>query len=201
MIKHVGYYINRTDIPGTTVLSIPIANCQRQCKDCHSPWLKESNGVDLLTNLPKLLAKFKDQIGGVCFLGEGNDAPALLEALKIVREADLDTALYSGADRFEDISLLYRLSPHFMDCELDFLKIGSNNDLHGDFNDPDTTNQRLYIHNEFGWQDITINFQSTYEELRAYYKSQLLPCELPGWEPPEETETESSEEGGKNEIQ
>jgi len=157
MLKHVGYYIGRDDIPRMTTLSIPLAECQRDCQDCHSPWLKTSEGVDLAESLPGLIEKYKPFIQCICFLGEGDDTKALLDALRLCKQAKLQTALYSGAEYLEDIPVYQLLQPNAK-RELDYLKVGQFKQDYGDL-DCISTNQRMFEHTAVGWVNITRDFR------------------------------------------
>lgn len=157
MIRCNAYSITFQEVPDETSLSLSISNCTGRCEGCHSPWLREDIGEDLIGLLPSLLNKYKDLVTCVCFLGEGNDPSALLECIKLVKEDGLKVCLYSGRDLIETIPLIDEMLPI-----LDYLKIGSYQEQLGGLSSP-TSNQMMFKFNHdkktyriFGPKDFDI---------------------------------------------
>ena len=127
------YDVTFAEVPDEISLSISITNCQGRCKGCHSPHLRENTGENLLLALPHLLDKYKGLVTCVCFLGEGNDGAALIEAIKIANDAGYKTCLYSG----NDVCEIYKY------VKLDYLKVGPYIQELGGLGSL-TTNQKMY---------------------------------------------------------
>lgn len=150
MIRYAGHSVVFAEIPGHVTLAVNVSGCTRRCKGCHSAYLQEDTGSDMEQELPKLLVRYSSHVEVVCFLGEGKDAQALARCIRMCKQSGLMTALYSGAERSEDVPVLSLLRPG----ELDFLKLGPYVESLGPLNAP-TTNQRLYRLSPDGSQDIT----------------------------------------------
>ena len=138
------------EVPDEVSLSFSISNCPNNCKDCHSPWLREDCGEDVFWKLPPLLRKYKDKITCVLFMG-GNDEKQyyeLLTALHYCRGKGFKTALYTGFNEMPSSELL---------AQLDYVKIGSYVEELGGLKNP-KTNQRLYKKTNGEWKDITYKF-------------------------------------------
>ena len=123
------------EIPNEISLLINLANCQNNCKGCHSPWLK--NGGQCLT-YDVLDDKLSEgPYTCVCFMGEGNNFRALFEMMKAVRVRNKKVAVYCGRNvQPLDWITSYCFIP-------DYLKIGAYEEQYGPLNRP-TTNQRLF---------------------------------------------------------
>ena len=134
MIKYISQALTFSEVPDEASLCLNITNCQYRCPGCHSPYLQQDTGRDLLESLPVLLQKYGSDITCVCFMGEGNDPQALVACLQMVREHGLKTCLYTGGS-----GLPLNVSLHY----LDYLKIGPYIAERGGLDKP-TTNQRMY---------------------------------------------------------
>lgn len=139
------------EIPDEISLSLYISNCPRHCEGCHSPWLHEDCGEDVMEKLPALLEQYKHLITCVLFMGGDDDKQIadLKLALKFCRQYNIKTALYSGSDYFTTDNELLDL--------LDYLKVGSYKKEYGSLKEK-TTNQRLYQKITGEWFDITNKF-------------------------------------------
>ena len=157
MVRYDGYDVVFQEVPGEVTLALNITGCQGQCEGCHSPWLREVYGQDVLHDLPGLLERYQSSVTCVCFMGEGNDPLSLSHAVELVKQAGLKTCIYSGADvnRWE----LYHT---------DYFKYGSYQTAKGGLNSP-STNQRFlsYTQDDQGnWLppcDLTYLFQKEKE--------------------------------------
>ena len=154
-IKSVGTEICFQEIPDEISLAFFISNCPNNCPGCHSPYLREDVGAEVLSILPKEIRNSIDAIS--CALFMGGDDSRQIEQLKMAlyycRAKGLKTALYSGSDSFPtDEELLWAL---------DYVKVGSYREDLGGLKNPNT-NQRLYKKQENGeWEDITYRFWSS----------------------------------------
>lgn len=133
------------EIPGKVTLALEISNCRGNCRECHSPFLREDIGEQLTGERASNLVKDNFGVNCLLLLGEGNDPEELRAVAREVRATlpDLSLALYSGRRKVEDD--LFEL--------FDYVKVGPYIPEHGPLNSR-TTNQRLYHHRE----DITSVF-------------------------------------------
>lgn len=134
-----------SEIPDEITLAINISNCQNHCINCHSPYLRLNIGDELTEEVLHDLITNNNGISCVCFMGEGNDAPALKNLAQYIRRefSNLKIALYSGRVAVEDDIYDY----------FDYVKVGPYIESLGPLNSK-TTNQRLYKNKE----DITYKF-------------------------------------------
>ena len=133
------------EIPDRVSLAVEISNCRGNCVGCHSPFLKKDIGEELTPAVADAL--IADNFGVDCFLflGEGNDAAALLALAAHIRAAHpaMALALYSGREEVE--SEIWEA--------FDYVKVGPYRAECGPLNER-STNQRLYHKRE----DITHRF-------------------------------------------
>lgn len=148
MVKFLGPDIVFREIPNETSLAFDITNCQNCCVGCHSDFLRKDIGEPLTENL---LSSFIRDYGGmitcVLFLGEGNDSDGLVRLAKVVRAANLKSALYSGRVEVED--QIY--------SSFDYVKVGPYVAERGPL-DASSTNQVLYRMTGGEREDITYLF-------------------------------------------
>lgn len=148
MIKFKDSYIVFEEIPDMVSLAINLTNCQNNCVGCHSPELRRNIGEELTENAIDKLISENFGINCVLFMGEGNDKDSLLSIAKYIKEKySLKTAIYSGRKNVEED--FYRI--------FDFIKIGPYIEKFGPLN-AETTNQRLFLVEENGINDITYKF-------------------------------------------
>ena len=138
------------EVPSEISLCIYVGNCKRGCPGCHSPYLAESDGVDVEDNIQKWIDNDRDAISCVLFMGGdqdySNEDNNLERCIDIVRANNLKVALYSGATlKTIDHSLLYKLN---------YVKIGPYVEELGGLSEP-TTNQRIYRIEDHELIDIT----------------------------------------------
>ena len=134
-----------SEIPDEITLAINISNCQNYCIGCHTPYLRENIGTELIPEVLSAEIQKNSGISCVCFMGEGNDREALINLAKFIHAnfPDLKVALYSGRVEVEDD--MYDV--------FDYIKVGPYIETLGPLNSK-TTNQRLYKNKE----DITYKF-------------------------------------------
>lgn len=135
MIRYASHEIVFKEVPDEVSLAFSITNCQGNCDGCHSPWLREDTGNDLEKDLPELLEKHKGKVTCICFLGEGNDYPALRRCLQKAKNAGYKTCIYSGKD---SPPIFYMQNAHLVD----YLKMGAYRKDLGPLTSP-STNQRM----------------------------------------------------------
>ena len=88
------------EVPGEISLCFSICGCKLQCKGCHSSFLwKEENGTFLaIDNYKAMLEKYKDYATCVLFMGGEWHANELVSFLKIARNKNYKTCLYTGEE-------------------------------------------------------------------------------------------------------
>lgn len=150
MIKYADTKVVFQEVPDKVSLAINITNCQQNCKNCHSPYLRENKGTILTLDELDRLINHNDGINCVLFMGEGNDRESLINSVKYIHQnyPSLETAMYSGRKEVEDD--IYRV--------FDYVKVGPYIEECGPLNKR-STNQRLYKVNTDGTkEDITERF-------------------------------------------
>lgn len=134
-LKYANYGVVFQEIPNEVTLAINISNCPYKCKGCHSDYLWNNIGNYIDNDIEKLLNKYDGMITCVCFMGGDQNLNDLINLLKMIRNKQLKTALYTGAD---DINKISSAIPY-----LDFVKIGSYKEKLGGLNCK-ITNQKFY---------------------------------------------------------
>ncbi|MBO4741553.1 MAG: anaerobic ribonucleoside-triphosphate reductase activating protein [Bacteroidales bacterium] len=153
MLKYANYDIVFQEIPDHITLAINLSNCPNRCEGCHSPYLWKDEGYVLdSAELDDILAKYKDNITCVCFMG-GDAAPkevaGLANYIKRTHQ-DLKVGWYSGKNEIpKDVN----------DTVFDYIKLGRYDAACGPLSSP-TTNQRMVQRLSDGRiKDITDFFQ------------------------------------------
>ncbi|UOO80706.1 anaerobic ribonucleoside-triphosphate reductase activating protein [Uruburuella testudinis] len=123
------------EVPGEVSLAFFCSGCPLRCRGCHSSdsW-KAGRGTVLTAGyLQGRLKQYRGLISCVLFMGGEWHGGLLKQMLRIAREEELHTCLYTGLERHElDPALL----PH-----LTYLKTGRWLPERGGLNDPDTNQQ------------------------------------------------------------
>lgn len=133
MLRYTQVRITFEEVPTEVCLSLSISGCQNRCQGCHSPELRLDEGVEITDVVMQDLLTHNEGVSCVLFLGEGRDPERLKELARLVNNAGLKVALYSGRNAVEeDIWQVF-----------DYIKIGEYDSRFGALNVP-TTNQRLY---------------------------------------------------------
>lgn len=188
MIKYVSYAITFEEIPDEVCLTIQLSNCPFHCDGCHSPELQQDIGEDLEKDFPELLARYKDRITCVCFMGDGPKGYYwhIRKIAELAHDAGLKTAQYSGYPDWEshDLNILTFngmvqsdfgiYDPEFVELitsfdashKYDYVKIGNYRKDLGGLDSP-TTNQRMWKLNPEtnGYEDITYRFWNRKREM------------------------------------
>lgn len=120
MIKYLRSDIVMQEIPNEISLAFEITNCPYRCKNCHTPELQKDIGEELTIEILKSSIENnsidnKPLISCVLFLGGDHHKTELIELLKVCKEYNLKTALYTGNSVLDkDIAKW-----------LDYIKLGS----------------------------------------------------------------------------
>ena len=140
MIKSIKYHTTKIcfqEIPDEISFTYFLTNCPNRCPECHSPHLREDTGTPVISTIEEVLKTNKNRCS--CILFMGGDDPAqidsLIECLKICKQYDYKTALYSGFEFTHAPKELLKL--------LDYIKVGRYVSALGGLNSKQT-NQRLY---------------------------------------------------------
>lgn len=140
MIKYVpeDTTITYSEVPDEVSLCVNISNCQNRCVGCHSPYLRCDIGEVLDHDAIDRLIAENDGITCFCFMGEGNDHDALIDAVRYIVEnhPDIMTAVYSGREAVENDYCAW----------FDYVKVGPYIEEYGPLNSR-TTNQRMTMYN------------------------------------------------------
>ena len=141
-LKFMGYAIVFQEVYNETTLAFTISGCPYHCNGCHSQYLWEYEGDNLIENMEQIINKYGGYITCVCFMGGDQNMDELIEALRICKNIGLKTCVYSGSSdmlKFKD-ALPY----------LDWLKLGGYEERLKSYNHIEhgvklaTANQHLY---------------------------------------------------------
>lgn len=113
-LKFISYAIVFQEVPNETTLAFNISGCPYHCSGCHSKYLWEYRGDNLIENMEQIINKYNGYITCVCFMGGDQNVNELTEALKICKNMGLKTCVYSGASEIKISALQY----------LDWVKLG-----------------------------------------------------------------------------
>lgn len=169
VMRYLGHQITFQEIPDEISLSFLITGCPLKCKGCHSTdsWNPAAGQMLTAETLAGFIRKYRPAITCVLFLGGEWESENLITLLKLCKEQNLKTALYTGLD-----------SVHSgISDELTFLKTGSWIKSLGGLASPQT-NQKLVnlktgnVLNSYftaqGGQNGEINGRSGQQETRFY---------------------------------
>jgi len=122
------------EVPGEISLCFYICGCSIQCEGCHSPFLwKEENGEPLTyTKYSKLLLQYEDLATCVLFMGGEWHEEQLVNMLKLAKDMQYKTCLYTGQESVSNSIL----------NELDWVKTGKWNSRLGGLSS-EYTNQKF----------------------------------------------------------
>ncbi len=119
-LKYIGYAIVFQEVYNETTLAFSISGCPYHCNGCHSQYLWEYDGDNLIDNMEKIIDKYNGYITCVCFMGGDQNMDELIKALKICKNIGLKTCVYSGSSSFSKFA---DALPY-----LDWLKLGEYNE-------------------------------------------------------------------------
>ena len=149
-MKFISTSIVFQEVPDEITLALEISNCPHNCKDCHSPELREDIGTELTVEiLDNLIKKYSD-CTCICFMGGDRYHNEIVKFSKYIKDKypNIKIGFYSG-DYYLDNSLVK---------VLDYYKIGPYVASQGPLNNP-KTNQIFYKIENGYLKDITKRFQ------------------------------------------
>lgn len=141
-LKYISYAIVFQEVPNEITLAFNISGCPHHCKGCHSQYLWEYEGDNLLENMENIIKQYNNYITCVCFMGGDQNMYELGLALKYCKRMGYKTCVYSGLNDVRCFKLLFPL--------LDWIKIGKYDESMKSNNHIEygvklaTTNQHLY---------------------------------------------------------
>ena len=115
-LKYLGYAIVFQEVPNETTLAFNLSGCPYHCDGCHSQYLWEYRGDNLLPNMVDIIKKYGSYITCICFMGGDQNMEELETALKTCRWMGYKTCLYTGCDEILKFSGILKY--------LDWIKIG-----------------------------------------------------------------------------
>ena len=137
------------EIPDQICLAINISGCPHKCLGCHSPYLRDNIGEELIIPVLEKLVKKNSGITCVLFMGGDSDKEYLTTLSSYIHSLNLLVGWYSGEDEL-DLNIYKKY--------FDYIKVGSYKKELGPLNCK-TTNQRLYrIRDRKFIDDITYRF-------------------------------------------
>lgn len=151
MLKYIPADISVTfaEIPDQICLAINISGCPHKCLGCHSPYLRDNIGEELIIPVLEKLVKKNQGITCVLFMGGDSDKEYLTTLSSYIHSLNLLVGWYSGED-YLDLNIYMKY--------FDYIKVGSYKKELGPLNCK-TTNQRLYrIRDRKFIDDITYRF-------------------------------------------
>lgn len=81
-LKYKGYSIVLQEVPNEIALAINVCGCPYKCKGCHSQYLWDNDGKELIEkDLKELLNKYSFALTCVCLMGGDWE----VEELKIIK--------------------------------------------------------------------------------------------------------------------
>ena len=135
-LKYTHYDIVFQEVPNEITLVFNISGCPYRCKGCHSQYLWDYIGDDVIQDIDAVIRKYEGLITCVCFMGGDQNIVELKELLMIVKDTyKLKTCIYSGNDNLNTFSDLLGY--------IDYLKIGRYIEEVGGLG-RESTNQRFY---------------------------------------------------------
>lgn len=139
-MRYLSQQITFQEVPDEISLSFLITGCPIKCKGCHSSdsWSARKGEILNTEVLTEFIKKYQYAITCVLFLGGEWHPSEIIELLKVARDSQLKTCLYTGLD---DVSADIKK-------ELTYLKTGSWKKELGGLSET-YTNQKL-IHLESG---------------------------------------------------
>jgi anaerobic ribonucleoside-triphosphate reductase activating protein len=146
MIKFVSRRIVFQEVPDEVSLAYSLSLCPGTCDGCHSPELRQDTGEELTNEvLEQDLAKFKDYITCVLFMGGDNNPKRIVELAGLVKCMGIKVAVYSGR----------RCPRELLSCRyLDYVKMGPYIKALGGIS-TFGSNQKMYKLSNFDLIDIS----------------------------------------------
>ena len=147
MIKYTDSQVVFREFPDEVTLALNLSLCPNNCKNCHSPYLADDIGKELVFGEIDRLVRKNNGITCIGFMGGDNDTETLLKLVRHVKSTtDLKCGWYSGKDVPDPDMLASGL--------LDYVKTGHYDEEFGPL-DSRTTNQRMFKLSNGVYTDIT----------------------------------------------
>ena len=146
-LKYISTCIALQELPDEISLIINVSGCPHRCEGCHSRYLWEYKGRDLLPDISALIQEYKEYISCICIMGGDYNISELNHIFTLISQSGLKTCLYTGLNHIP-VGL----------NSLDYIKIGEYRNTLGGL-DKCTTNQRFYKRINGQYKDITNIFQ------------------------------------------
>lgn len=146
-LKYISTCIALQEVPDEISFIINISGCPHHCEGCHSKYLWEYTGRDLITDIQYLINEHKDYVSCICLMGGDYNIAELNYVFNLISDNGLKTCLYTGLNHIP-IGLTM----------LDYIKVGEYKKECGGLNKL-TTNQRFYKNVNGQYKDITNMFQ------------------------------------------
>ena len=135
-LKYTHYDIVFQEVPNEVTWVFNISGCPYRCKGCHSQYLWDYIGNEVIQDIDAVINKYEGLITCVCFMGGDQNIVELKELLTIVKDTyKLKTCIYSGNDNLNTFSDLVEY--------IDYLKLGRYIEELGGLGN-EFTNQRFY---------------------------------------------------------
>ena len=115
-LKYISYAIVFQEVHNEISLVFNISGCPHHCIGCHSQYLWEYEGDNLLENMENIINQYNNYITCVCFMGGDQNMYDLGLALKQCKKMGYKTCVYSGLDCIQYFESLIPL--------LDWVKTG-----------------------------------------------------------------------------
>ena len=147
MLKYLDKAIVLQEVPDEISLALEITNCPYNCKNCHSPHLRENIGIYLTTEEIESLIKENPDISCICLMGGDSERQDIIRIANIIHSHHLKIAFYSGSKDIDLNIVNY----------LDYYKVGPYIETLGPLNNKNT-NQIMYLINNKLMKNITEKF-------------------------------------------
>lgn len=153
-LKYISTCVALQEVPDEISLIINVSGCPHHCEGCHSEYMWEYKGRNLVQDIQDLVNEYKEYVSCVCLMGGDYNITELNYVFDTITNSGLKTCLYTGLN-YIPVGLV----------KLDYIKVGSYKRELGGLNKI-TTNQRFYKNINGQYQDVTKLFQIK-EELYA----------------------------------
>lgn len=102
-MNYFDFQVVLQEVPGEISLCFSITGCTFRCEGCHSPFLWKKGTGSKLTKEKycELLQQYKNLASCVLFMGGEWHKEELIELLKLAKEQQFKTCLYTGEKQVE----------------------------------------------------------------------------------------------------
>ena len=145
-LKYVGTSIVLQEVPDEISLAISISGCRHKCEGCHSSYLWEDTGRELINDIADILNEYLGMVTCICLMGGDQNIEDLNECIEAIQSEGYKCCVYLGCDE----------APQNLK-RVEYLKIGHYDQNLGGLTKP-STNQRMYKWVNDSYIDITERF-------------------------------------------